>query len=101
MPAFYYSARRARSDPRMTIRAVGEHLRLLVAECSWSGTVTELAAALNAPRIFAPPHLAVWLRRHEPTLWWTFGVYVRFSRTGRKRLVHLSRREESDATGQL
>jgi hypothetical protein len=35
----------------------------------------------------------MWLRRHEPTLWWTYGVSIRFSRTGRKRVVHLSRRQ--------
>jgi hypothetical protein len=62
---------------------------------NWNGTVTALAAALELDQI-APkgaPHLAMWLRRHEPTLWWTYGVSIRFSRTGRKRVVHLSRRQ--------
>src|SRR4051794_38828418 len=59
----------------------------------WSGTVTKLARALGQLGNFPAPcaaHLAIWLRRHEPTLWWSYGVRVRFSRTSEDRTVHFS-----------
>lgn len=70
-----------------------QQLRALIDGGTWSGTVTDLAASLgqlaNSPAPSAA-HLAIWLRRHEPTLWWFYGVRVRFSRTGSCRTVHLS-----------
>ena len=72
-----------------TIQEIAEDLRGLVGGQDWSGTVTELTAALGGKS--APAHLAVWLRRHEPVLWWDFAICVQFTRTRRQRLVHLSR----------
>src|SRR5690349_18236401 len=73
-----------------------EEIKALLDVSEWTGTVTELATALKqaATRVqLSGPHLAVWLRRHEPSLWWDHGISVRFSRNGRRRLVHLARRE--------
>ena len=64
-------------------------------EGNWRGTVSQLVAKLEPSdeRVKnCAPSLAVWLRRHEPTLWWDYGVSIRFSRTGQRRLVHLSAR---------
>jgi hypothetical protein len=76
---------------------VAEHIRSLVEHQDWEGTMTELAAALGADSADPLPatHLAIWLRRKEPVLWWDYGVNVRFTRNGRRRLVHLSRRERT------
>ena len=73
-----------------------EQIRGLLDGDNWSGTITDLAASLgqlgdSTPQ--SPAHLAIWLRRHEPTLWWDHGVRVRFSRTGKNRTVHLSLRD--------
>ena len=73
-----------------------EQIRALIEQQQWAGTVSELAATLadtNSTVRLSPIHLAIWLRRQEPTLWWTYGISVRFSRTGRGRLVHLARRK--------
>ncbi len=75
-------------------------LRELVNEQNWAGTTSQLAAALkraDSATSIAAPRLAIWLRQHEPTLWWKYGVCVRFSRTGLQRLVHLSRRDQLSA----
>ena len=77
------------------MKAIAEQLRSLINEHEWTGTITELVTMLNLPRSDAPSseeHLAIWLRRHEPALWWHHGIFVRFSRTGKRRLVHLARR---------
>ena len=62
----------------------------------WTGTASQLAAALNAsglsPSITAS-RLSVQLRNLEPTLWWNHGLSIRFSRTGEQRLIHLATRE--------
>src|ERR1019366_8042139 len=68
-------------------------LRALLDGHEWAGNVTDLAASLGQLSGAAAPsaaHLAIWLRRHEPTLWWDHGVRVSFSRTGQCRTVHLS-----------
>src|SRR5258705_272003 len=68
-------------------------LRELVNEQNWAGTTSQLAAALkraDSATSIAAPRLAIWLRQHEPILWWKYGVCVRFTRTGRQRLVPLS-----------
>ena len=74
-----------------------EQLRTLAVESEWTGTTGELHAALIdsglSEDLPTPPHLGRWLRRSEPTLWWDYGIRVKFSRTGVKRQVHLSRRE--------
>ena len=73
-----------------------KQIRSIVAEGPWSGTLTELTIELRsagADQPFTPPQLGVWLRRLEPELWWTHGISVRFSRTGRRRTVHLAQRE--------
>ena len=70
-------------------------LRTLVhREGNWEGTITALAARLNdnQPASKRAPHLAIWLRRHEPMLFWHYGVCIHFSRTGEQRRVHISRR---------
>jgi hypothetical protein len=74
-------------------------LRELVNEQNWAGTTSQLAAALKRAESgsIAAPRLAIWLRQHEPRLWWDYGVCVRFTRTGRQRLVHLSRRDQLSA----
>jgi hypothetical protein len=72
-------------------------IQLLIDSERWAGTVTQLAASLGQLAGTPAPsaaHLAIWLRRHEPTLWWDHGVRVRFSRTGQQRLVHISRRNQ-------
>ena len=65
-------------------------------EIEWHGTMSELAALLHSANdtLPVPARLAIWLRRHEPTLWWDHGVRVRFSRTGKRRTVHLSLRDQ-------
>lgn len=65
-----------------------EKLKTLVRNENWQGTMSDLALALDRTPESAP-HFAIWLRRHEPILWWTYGICVRFSRTGKRRLVHL------------
>ena len=77
-------------------RRHAERLSFVVAEREWSGTAWELHQVLThaaGPDLPSPVHLGRWLRRNEPTLWWDYGVRVKFSRTGLKRQVHLSRRE--------
>jgi hypothetical protein len=62
----------------------------------WTGTATQLAAALNAAGLSpstTAARLSIRLRNLEPTLWWGHGVSIRFSRTGEQRLIHLVRRE--------
>lgn len=76
-------------------RRQAEQLRQVVAQSDWTGTPAELHTILIETvetEIPSPAHLGRWLRRNEPTLWWDFGVRVRFSRTDRARYVHLSRR---------
>jgi hypothetical protein len=71
-------------------------LRGLVNEREWVGTVGELVVALKCAHSadsISPARFAIWLRRHEPTLWWDYGLRVGFSRTGQQRIVHLSRRD--------
>ena len=85
-------------EPEM--HAAAKSLHELVSEQNWAGTTSQLAAALkrvDSATSIAAPRLAIWLRQHEPTLWWDFGVRVRFSRTGLRRLVHLSRRDQLSA----
>ena len=69
---------------------------LVQREGNWQGTVTALAATLDGSNETASkraPHLSIWLRQHEPTLWWDYGIHIRFTRTGRQRLVHLESRQ--------
>src|SRR4051812_15720021 len=71
-------------------------VRTLLDGHEWEGTVTDLGASLGqlaGSAAFSAAHLAIWLRRHEPTLWWEHGVRIRFSRTGKCRTVHLSLRD--------
>ena len=82
------------------MHAAAKILRELVNEQNWAGTTSQLTAALrraDSKTSIAAPRLAIWLRRHEPILWWNYGVCVRFSRTGPQRLVHLSRRNQLSA----
>jgi hypothetical protein len=74
-----------------------QDIRSLIDGEPWAGTVTQLAASLAQLSETAVPsaaHLAIWLRRHEPTLWWDHGVRICFSRTGEQRRVHISRRSQ-------
>lgn len=75
--------------------AIAGQVRALVDARAWSGTISKLAPLLSTPEMAQVPvaRLAIWLRRNEPTLWWTYRISVRFTRTGRERLVHLARRE--------
>ena len=63
---------------------------------TWTGTASQLAAALNSsglsPSITAS-RLSVRLRNLEPTLWWDHGLSISFSRTGEQRLIHLAIRD--------
>jgi hypothetical protein len=62
----------------------------------WTGTATQLAAALNAAGLSpstTAARLSIRLRNLEPTLWWDHGLSIRFSRTGEQRLIHLATRE--------
>src|SRR5436190_17770610 len=75
---------------------LADELRQIVALHEWTGKVTDLVMAPNQAGTATAPsaaHLAIWLRRKEPTLWWDYGVRVRFSRTGKQRRVHLSRKD--------
>ena len=69
------------------------------------GEYTELAGSLQAMGISSlstPERLGIWLRQHEPTLWWDYDVALAFQRTGRQRLIRLSLREPSRAgTGSI
>jgi hypothetical protein len=63
---------------------------------AWTGTASELAVALNASGLhpsITTARLSTELRRYEPQLWWTHQLSVRFSRTNKRRLIHLARRE--------
>jgi hypothetical protein len=82
------------------LRIIADRIRLLIGEQEWAGTITELAAILNLSGPEAPAsleRLGIYLRRHEPSLWWTHGISVRFSRTRKGRLVHLSLRDRFGA----
>jgi hypothetical protein len=71
---------------------------LIQRDVTWRGTITALAETLDDSDKTASktaPHLSIWLRQHEPTLWWDYGIQVRFTRTGRQRLVHLQLRESA------
>ena len=81
-------------------RLLAQQLRQIVDKREWSGTITELAGMFSQSTFGdarTPARLGSWLRRNEPTLWWDYGVLVRFSRTGEERSVRLSRRTESVA----
>jgi hypothetical protein len=62
----------------------------------WTGTASQLAAALNAaglsPSITAA-RLSIQLHNLEPELWWRHGLSIRFSRTSEHRLICLVKRE--------
>lgn len=77
------------------MKKLAEVLRSLTTAHSWEGTVEDLAIALSrsGAGTMSAAHLGIWLRRHEPTLWWDFALNMQFTRTGRSRLVHLSRRK--------
>ena len=78
------------------LRTIAGRIRLQISKQEWTGTITELAAILNLAGPEAPAsleRLGIYLRRHEPSLWWTHGIWVRFSRTRKGRLVHLSLRD--------
>ena len=61
---------------------------------SWTGTASQLAAALNSSGLsITASRLSVRLHNLEPTLWWDHGLSISFSRTGEQRLIHLAKRE--------
>ena len=61
---------------------------------TWTGTASQLAAALNSSGLsITASRLSVRLRNLEPTLWWDHGLSIRFSRTGEQRLIHLAIRD--------
>src|SRR4051812_26436456 len=68
------------------------HLTILAKQKPWEGTITALAARFNLKRE-AAPHLARWLRKKEPELWWTYGVAVSFTRIARRRTVRVTVRD--------
>ena len=60
---------------------------------AWTGTASQLAAALNSSGLsITASRLSVQLRNLEPSLWWVHGLSIRFSRTGEQRLIHLVKR---------
>jgi hypothetical protein len=78
------------------VRDIAQNFRSLIDREPWVGTAAQLVASLGQIDGSIRPvasHLAIWLRRHEPTLWWDHGMRIRFSRTGHRRLVHISRRD--------
>src|SRR2546425_12120195 len=75
----------------------GIQLLVTTREKPWKGTITRLVRTLKSHGVavdFAPNRLAIWLRQHEPTLWWDYGISVHFRRTGRRRFIELSTRSE-------
>jgi hypothetical protein len=82
-------------SPLGTIHETAALLRDFVGELCWCGTCSQLVAGLqvNSPIPCSVPRLAIWLRQNEPNLWWTHGISVRFSRTGRQRTVYLAPRD--------
>ena len=70
-------------------------LQSLAQPQAWTGTASQLAAALNAsglnPSITAA-RLSMLLHKLEPELWWMHGLSIRFSRTGERRLIRLAKR---------
>jgi hypothetical protein len=65
---------------------------------AWTGTASELAAALNSSGLsITASRLSIRLRNLEPTLWWGHGLSIRFSRTGEQRLIHFAKREGRQA----
>src|SRR5258707_208369 len=70
-------------------------LRGFVGDRRWSGTCSQLVAGLqvNSATPCCVPRLAIWLRRNETNLWWDHALSVHFSRTGRRRLLHLAPRD--------
>jgi hypothetical protein len=69
-------------------------LQSLAQADNWTGTASQLAAALNSSGLsITASRLAVRLRNLEPTLWWSHGLSIRFSRTGEQRLIHLAQRD--------
>lgn len=79
------------TSTQFAMQVDGKVLALMVESQPWQGTLGRLAEALGIQAKLSP-RLGIWLRRNEPMLWWTHGISVRFSRTGRRRLVHLARR---------
>jgi hypothetical protein len=78
------------------VRDITQDVRSLIDREPWVGTAAQLVASLGQIDGSIGPtaaHIAIWLRRHEPTLWWDHGIRVRFSRTGQQRLVHISLRD--------
>ena len=78
------------------MQVIAQQIRRLLDGHEWAGTITGLSASLGQFSGATAPsatHLAIWLRRHEPTLWWDYGIRVGFSRTGKRRTVHLSLRD--------
>ena len=62
----------------------------------WTGTAGELAAAMNATGLtpsITTARLSTELRKYEPQLWWSHQLSIRFSRTNKRRLIHLVRRK--------
>ena len=78
----------------MLVAGMARQVQALIGTNQWAGPVTKLAWLLSSStdNQISPTRLAMWLRHNEPTLWWRYGVCIRFSRTGRQRLVHLARR---------
>src|SRR5690348_8477926 len=78
----------------MLVAGMARQIQALIGTNQWSGPVTKLARLLSSSteNQIPPTRLAIWLRQNEPTLWWRHEVCIRFSRTGRQRLVHLARR---------
>jgi hypothetical protein len=92
------SAITSQHDEPIPLQTASQLRTLIQRERTWQGTVTALAATLDdsdATASKSAPHLAIWLRQHEPTLWWDYGIQVRFTRTGRQRLVHLQLHESA------
>jgi hypothetical protein len=66
-------------------------LQSLAQSEAWTGTASQLAAALNSSGLsITASRLSVRLRNLEPTLWWDHGLSISFSRTGEQRLIHLA-----------
>jgi hypothetical protein len=86
------------SKPEINITSVAEILRALANEKTWRGTISQLSAAMEeheATCPLSPARLAMWLRQHEPILWWNHSISIQFKRTGRRRTIQLSQNDSN------
>jgi hypothetical protein len=78
------------------VNQLASALQSLAQPKAWTGTASQLAAALNAFGLspsFTAARLSIQLHKFEPELWWRHGLAIRFSRTSERRLICLAKRD--------